>query len=673
MRGFPFAVLFLLSLAASAPAQRPDVAHIPPVSASPGEPLVLSAAVTPAAFDDIVEAALHVKVNGAIEVVPVLVMTDRLVAEVPSRLIASESVEYRFSVLLDDGTELAAPTAESFFRVPVVRSGAASGVEIVSPSPGVALPEQTNVEIAAVFDPPLDPPWEAIVLLDGEDITSLATVTEDLLITEPIDTSFAGQHEVSVSVLTASRLVEASSTFIVLGDDERLPAPETARGPLSLSGRLEIGWAAALAETTAAESLDVYLPYEETSMPSFSFYASGGGPGLSVLAWAGYDPIYDDRVSGSLRVDADRWSVEVGDVFPTLTEATMQWASGPGGVVSARLGRARTELVALRLSEADTVAGFGWYSRFALGVSERLSVGTSSEVELAYVRTFDREGSIPEEARLDAPLTNDAAALVVRHAWETVSAEAEAAWSTSSGAVEGEGASLRARLEYALDYRNRLSLEYTRNDSGYYAPASIATQPGEEDIEAEFAVELSDHVRLSGDVGASRTRGSSSGVDPDGTEWRASLRAEGERAMGNGRVSVYALARYDEVPYEDYTYRLIYGATGVSARLSRVSAAVRASLSRSETDTERSDPGLSADLRADLVPDRWSVRTAVRWDADTGDDEDAKRVTTTLESRWTLDDIDLTLEWQRLDRDDAADPEQSYTVDVLRGAIGLRF
>jgi hypothetical protein len=671
-RGLAFVAAAALLAAAGAAVAAP-LFHVPPVEVPPGEPVMLTAGLSSDVAARALEGLLVVDPSGRAATFPMQLAGDRLVGEIPAEFVAASAIEYRLVVVLADGEELSAPPGEgTAFRVPVTSGAALSGgVEIVSPLPGAVVEFEERLELAGVFDPPLDAPWEALVLLDGIDVTDRVLVTPDLFVSEPLDAPGPGVHTVTVSVLTPTGRAEGAASFVVPGTAGEGPGAVLER--FALHGRLEIGWAAAFAETTAAESLDVYLPYEETSMPSMSYYASGGTGVLSVVTWAAFDPVYDDRVTGAIRVDGERMSFEVGDVFPELTESSMQWTAGVGGHFAARLGLTETKVVALRLSEADTVAGFGWYSRFAVGASERVTLGNATDVTLAYVRSFDREESVPEENRIDDPLANDVAAALVRHVRGGMRAEAEVAWSTSSGFVEEEGLAIRAELAYERDYRNRVALTYSRNDTGYYAAASIATEPGTEGLEAEFAWEGPAAVRWSGSVGAFRTQGSSSGVDADAAEWRAALRVDDDRDVAGGRVSTYALFRYDEVPYESAPYRQLYGAAGATYRASRWSASLRGSFSRTDTPDVRYHPGLSLDVRGDLVPGSWSARAAVRWSGDRGDDEDADRVTTDLESQWTVGEVDLTVEWQRVDRDDRVEQEQGYTENVLRGTVGFSF
>ena len=122
---------------------------------------------------------------------------------------------------------------------------------------------------------------------------------------------------------------------------ERTARPETSRRaavPLSdaerrdrmqIQGRLELGWASVVAEGLS-DTTAVFLPYEETSRPALDFYASGYRDDASILLSAHYDPIYDEQLQWLASAETGRYEVEVGDIFPSLSSTTLDWAAGTG-------------------------------------------------------------------------------------------------------------------------------------------------------------------------------------------------------------------------------------------------------------------------------------------------------------------------------------------------------
>jgi hypothetical protein len=647
-----------------------------------------------ATADVVVEAA-----DGELRSVPLSLSRNVLFGEIPLSMVRPPRLSYYIRVIDTEGGIATAPSGApeaGLFVVTVVtevgpsdaaeeaRAGAGP-VEILSPLPGQIVPG-TLPEIAALFDPPLDEPWEILVTLDGEDAAETAEVTPSSLVLVPRDSLAVGPHRVTISAITPTRTVETSWVFYAKTRTERPPLEEAwSREDLpwthtelddqawSVVGRLEFGWTAVVAETTAVESLDVFLPYDEVNSPTIDLYASGSRGSGSALLTARYNPLYDDRLEWFLSAQNERLELDAGDIFPSLSRTALEWAAGLGGRLAARVGRSTTELVAIRVNEADTLAGFGVYSQFAFGAKESFDWSDRLGASLVYVSVFDREASVPEDQRLAEPLRNHVVAGIVRGRAGTLEGELEVARSTVEGEIEGSGGALRARAGVERDLENRIFVEYVWSEPDYYAAGSLEQEPGERAIELEYAYRAREALKTSGWVRVGRTLDSQSGVDEDELELKAYSRAEHSWTFDRGDARIYAVGRYDRVPYDTHDYNYAYGALGGAWRRSRTRALGSLSWGRSRS-LETTDTGTAAaDLRHDLIEGRWTVRVAGRWTLGTGDEVDYVRSHYTLETRWDLGTADVEVEYWLIDREDRADPAQSYTEHVLTLTIGQAF
>ena len=403
---------------ADAGAQAPALRHSPPPRAEAWQPVVLEATLVGdvpserVATADVVVATS----DGSMRSFPLTLSRSSLFGEIPGALVAPPELSYYLRVTDTDGTVVSAPPGapESGLFVLAVTgddvaatsahgdgSGAAAGgtaaewasatAEILSPLPGEVVAERSP-QVAAIFDPPLDEPWDALIVLDGIDVTRSSSITSELFILSPPEPLAKGAHRVTFSAVTATGPVEASWVFFVLErtggvSEDRLPwrPPDGGAEPAGdsrdateadwlttsetwqVSGRLEAGWAAVVAETTAVDSLDVFLPYPLVSRPSVDFYLSGVRGDGTFLITARQDPVYSDDLEWLISGKSGRLEVDVGQIFPSLSQSTLDWAVGQGARVSAKAGRSTTELLGMRVTESDTLAGFGIYSRFAVG------------------------------------------------------------------------------------------------------------------------------------------------------------------------------------------------------------------------------------------------------------------------------------------------------------------
>jgi len=558
-----------------------------------------------------------------------------------------------------------------------------TSVEILSPFPGDVVPEEP-LRIAALFDPPLETPWDALVILDGRDVTAAAEITPNLFVLVTPGTPAVGTHSVTFSAMTATRVVEASWEFIV-GRPSTPPAADatwpsgadtgelpSASPGWMFDGRIDVGWVAAFAETTAAESTDVFLPYEEVSLPSFDLYASGFRGATSLLLTTQYDPLYSERPEWLLSARAPAFDLDAGDIFPSLSPTTLEWASGLGGELTVRVGRSTTELVAVRLSEADTLAGFGTYSRFALGAREAFDWKERLGASLVALGIFDREQSVTEDQRLDEPLRNGVVAGALHAGRGAVVGDIEVARSSSDGEVDGSGNAVRARVGLEGDAENSVSLEYASCEPGYYSAGTYEYEPGESRAELEFAYGPNEALRTSGWVRVEWTEASDSSRAAGEAGFKALVRSDVSREFGAARVRAYVVARHDRTPYDDYDYRYSYAVLGGTWRRGPTSVFGSASWSRSCAPETTDVWSTSVDFRHELIARRWTVRTSARWAVASGDD-DYTREQYTLESRWDLGPLDLEAEYRFIERGDRVDPGQSYTEHVVAVSVGRAF
>ncbi|MCK4916104.1 MAG: hypothetical protein KAS89_08025, partial [Candidatus Eisenbacteria sp.] len=491
----PAAVVVLLCVAivlapvAAARGQSLIIRHSPPLHAVAGEPVGLEAALAHDISPERIAAADVVVVtqDGGQRSIPLTLSRNSLFGEVPGVLVTPPGFSYYLRVVDTNGIVVTAPTGApegGLFEVrvearedsiPGREPGPGPGVEdprmlteselpadwawtpgaaeALSPLPGEIVQEDTP-QIAALFDPPLDEPWDALVLLDGADVTELSEITSDLFLFSPVEPLGTGPHRLTFSALTVTGAVETSWVFFVHEKTSGGESPEdwllpgdSAGSPRrtvptwkeleaawaasdttwQVAGRMEAGWVMVAAETPAIDSVDVFLPYGEVFRPSFDFYVSGvRGPG-TLLITARYDPVYSDELDWLVSGGTEKLQVEAGYVFPSLSPTTLNWAVGQGARLSASTGRSTTELVGMRMSEADTLAGFGIYSRFAAGGKQSFDWSERVSASVIYLSVFDREGSVTAEQQITEPLRNNVVAGLLRTSSGGLNAELELA------------------------------------------------------------------------------------------------------------------------------------------------------------------------------------------------------------------------------------------------------
>jgi hypothetical protein len=697
-RARPFAsaaVAALILYGANAPAQPLRIQHSAPSEGAAWRPVGIEATLAGDVSPERIATidAVVVTADGEIRAIPLALSRNAAFGEIPGTLVGPPALLYFLRLVDTEGTVVTVPPGApdgGVFRVPVAAGvataevGAAwisTSIDILSPAPGEVVAEATP-EIAGLVDPPLEEPWEALLLLDGNDMTDSAEIGPGFFILSITDSLATGAHRATFSTLGATGAVEASWVFFVrerTGPAEEIAArpPVVSLGPATVGwdvvGRLEVGWATVVAETTAVESLDVFLPYDELSRPTLDLYASGASGSRSFLLTAQYNPVYDNELDWSAGVRTPRFDVEGGSIYPSFSRTTLDWGAGLGARAAVRLGKSTTEVVAIRMSESDTLAGFGIYSRFAVGAKETFDWSDAFGASIVYLSVFDREESIPEKQRLTDPLRNEVAAGVVRARRGPLGAEVELARSSADGDVEGAGNAFRARVGLERDLDNRLSIEYRSCEPEYYSGGSFEFEPGESAIEIEYAYRPGELLKASGWTRVGRTTEPQSAIAEDALELKVYARADLSWPLARGEVRTYAIGRYDRTPYEAYDYEYTYGSLGSAWRRGPTRALGSVSWSRSESPEVTDTWTVAADLRQGIIAGRWSVRAAGRWTVATGDETDYTRFHYILESRWDLGEIDLTGEYWLIDRDDRADAGQTYTEHVVVLSAGRAF
>jgi hypothetical protein len=696
------------------------IRHTPPARADEWQPLGIEAVVTGELSTEEAVAADAVVLtgDGAAHVVPLIISRSAVFGEIPGALVTRPELSYYLQVTLPDGDVISSPPGApgDVFIVRVVsyqdqpapegivstQTSAGSdpeelwispSVDILSPLPGETT-ESARPSIATVFDPPLSEPWDALVLLDGEDMTEASTISSDLFILTPEDTLARGIHRATFSAMTAVGTVEASWIFFVLDREEsgleiqpggvegysgRVARPGDGSGSAFasegdgwyVSGRLEAGWAIVEAETTDVDTADVFLPYSEIDGLMGDLYFSAIRGDFALLFTARRDPVFSDDLEWLVSAGAPNYEFEAGEIFPSLSEYTLDWAVGHGARASARIGRSATDFVGMRISKADTLEGFGIYSRFAAGGMQTFDWTDHLSTSLVYLSIFDREASISEEQRLTDPLENEVVSGLVKVQLGQVAAEAELARSRASGETEGRGTAFRAVLKREWDWDNRVSLEYSATEPGFYSAGSYLRVPGEHVLQVDYACRPTERLSSSGWVSAGRSFDSDSALAEDAIELKLYGRVEMTWPDLGDDARTYAIVRYDVTPYESYDYSYAYALVGGTWRRHETRLSGSTSLSRAESMYRTDTWSFSGSLKQELLQDRWSAGAAVTWTTGSGSEiVDYGRLRVSVDTRLDLGPADITAEYWLLDRDDRADALQSYTEHVFKIALG---
>ncbi len=660
--------------------------------------------------------------SGAFTLLPMTEVRGAFRATVPGDKIAPPSVEYSVSGRLAVGGTATLPAdspEERPFRVRV--SAAAEGIVVLAPSEDEVTATDLP-EIAALFDPPLADPSDATLLLDGIDRTPECERSPDYILLAPKSPLAAGAHEATVIVFPDSggprarawrffALSAASAAGQAPGAADAGAAsaawPAAGGSVRTVSGRWEAGWAVVDAEDSADP---LVLPYQEISRAAFdaSLNASSRDGATSFRAEATRNPIYDDEVRGSARFDRGRLRLEAGDIYPYLSDLSIAWQSGKGGLAQLDSRRVRVTVLGLRTLEAEVSDGFGSYSEYLWGAAAAARLGASrAAVHVAY--GYDRMGSIPDSARFTDPRTNRVASLLVgRRLGRRLDLAVEVAASrTTEEALDGGGdaagaadagdsesaAALRAVATLGESGANQLSLEYHDYGRGFNSAGSPTVDSGERGVvidangrlPAKFRGNVRAEIYTDRDIYTALAEGS--------PIVQVTTRLDREMRRPGGTLSAYLLGRAYHVPYADAPYDNRYATLGAYAQHGRATLSTSVTRSRTESAAALSDAdavcsGDSASV-AEGIEDEWTVngtlsvtgllrrlsaRLGLRWtgtDPQRGCEED--RWTASTEASVTARGTTLSGEYQRIEERTESNPDEGFIEHLIRVSIGRSF
>lgn len=657
--------------------------------------------------------------------VPLRVERGAFRGTVPGEAILPPTLEYSFSGRLASGDVVTLPEErpeEAPYRVRV--AAASTGILLLAPLDGETTDTPTP-EIGVLFDPPLPEPGASALFVDGEDRSADCERSVDFLLLVPRTPLAAGPHEATVVAFPESGEPRALTwSFSVLGPGaEGAPRARPAAPPPvprwgALSGRWEAGWATA----TAAEAGDpLLLPYDETSSLAFNASLQGAARGgrTTFRADATREPIYDDEVRATARLEHRALRLEAGDLYPYLSELTVAWQSGKGGLCAIEADRVTLSAFGLRTIGAEVVEGFGTYAQYLWGGSATVRLGANRiAAEVAY--GYDRKGSIPDSTRVTDPQENVVAGVLAgRRVARCLDLAVEVARSTTreepaDGALvfeeDGEepdetAAALRAVATIGDPAGNRVLLEYHDYGTGYLALGSPTIDSGERGAVVDATGRLPAALRANARAEIYTDRDLFTPLEKGAPIAQVTARLDREVRGSAGTLSAYALGRYYRVPYEEIPYRNTYGTLGIYVQRGRGSLTTSVTRSRSESaayaplDTTAagnvSDPsasGAAADTTiaaASTREDEWTVsvtaaasgilgrlgaRAGLRWtgsDPEAGGDED--RWTATLQASLAVAGRTLSAEYQRIENRHKGSPDEEYLEHLLTVSLGGTF
>ncbi len=620
-------------------------------------------------------------------------------AVIPGEAVAPPALEYYLvgRLAAGDVVTLPAETPEATPLRAAVAAPPARGIVLLSPLDGEVTASATP-EIGLLFDPPLDDPAAATLLLDGADRTAECERSIDFLLYAPKAPLAPGAHEATVIVLPDSGGPRALTwRFSVLVEGAAAPP---AAGPAGVGacdrawGRWEIGWSLVTAEDGADP---LVLPYDETSGLAFDVAASTTTRDgkTSLHADAARDPIYDDEVRGVARVERRGLRVEAGDIYPFLSELSVAWQSGKGGLFEARAGGATVTLLGLRTQEAEVVEGFGTFSQYLYAAAATARFGANrAAVHLAY--THDRASSIPDSTRFTDPQINRVASLLVgRRLARGLDLFVEGARSGTSESPTEAANALRVVATLGEFGANRLALEYRDIGVGFLSIGSPTIDSGERGVVIDATGRLPARLRGSARAEIYRDRDIFPALAEDAAIVQATARLDHDARGAAGSLASYLFARYYRVPYADVPYRS--GSATLGAIWQRGRGALSASVTRGRTVSGGgiAEAACAADTTGPAVAplesteDEWTVsgtgslarlfgrltvRAGLRW---TGlDPEDAcpeDRWTATAEASLTVRGTTFSADYQRIDNRTERIAEETFVEHLLTLAVGRSF
>lgn len=686
-----------------AAAQERRLIHSPPDSLPPGEPWECIVRVARPSDWDGIDLFHRQSGAGAFALLPLREEEGAFRVTVPREALAPPGLDYYLVGRLAEGgaATLPAETPEALpFRVGVRARASSRGILLLSPSEDEVTATATP-EIGVLFDPPLPDSSSATFLLDGVERTAECERTVDFLLYVPKTPLAGGRHEATVIALSDSGGPQALTwRFSVLTEGaapiEAVPTFSVGpRGGATLWGRYEIGWGFVGAE---GEPDPILLPYDETSGLAFDILANGttAGGGMSFHADAVRDPIYDNQVRGSVRAERGRLRFEAGDIYPYLSELSVAWQSGKGGLVEARGGPATVTLLGLRTREAEVVEGFGTYSQYLYAGAATLRFGaTRASLHLAYAH--DRQASIPDSTRFTSPQINRVATLLVgRRFARAVDLFMEAARSGTSESPAEAANAFRVVATLGDLGGNRLLVEYRDTGRGFLSVGSPTIDSGEHGFVFDLTGRLPAHLRGSARAEIYRDRDIFPELDEDSPILQITTRLDHDAHGAAGSFATYLFGRYYRVPYADVAYRS--GSATLGAIWQRGRGALAGSVTRGHTESgaglievpcadgtvgpdpvaanETSEEEWTATGTASLsrILGRLTVRVGFRWtglEPERACRED--RWTATGEAALTVLGTTLSADYQRIDTQKEKTPEDTFVEHLVSVGIGRSF
>jgi hypothetical protein len=523
-------------------------------------------------------------------------------ATVPGDAIAPPALEYHIVGRTTAGTLVSFPEEtprEHPMRVSVIAPALAAeaappaeGILLLSPAAG-EITDTATPDIAVLFDPPLAEASGATLFVDGADVTAASERTIDFLFFTPASPLAAGEHEATIVARADSVSAERRLSWrfhVLRGPEGGAPAARPA-GEGFAYGRWEAGWAYANAEDDPDPFV---LPYDETSDVTFyaSFDAARGT--TSLHADASRDPIYDDEVRASVRVDREALRAEAGDIYPYLSELSVAWQSGKGALAAYGGTRAGAALFGMRTLDAEIFEDFGTYSQFLYGAQASGRAG-GARAALTLVFGHDREESIPDSTRFTTPQTNRVASFLAAYQFSPrIELGAEVAHASIS--LDDTETANAARVVARLGERgvNEIELEYHDYGRGYVSLGSPTIDSGERGVAIDGTTRLPARLRMTAEAEIYTDRDIFQPLEEGSKIVQATARLDREFARQSGAtLSTYLFARYYHVPFESIPYENRYATLGFFAQSGR--AAGSFSATRSITESAVFDTSLFVD------------------------------------------------------------------------------
>ncbi|MFN0151468.1 MAG: hypothetical protein ACKVU1_12265 [bacterium] len=624
-------------------------------------------------------------------------------AAVPGEAVAPPAIEYFVAGRASGGIEATYPLETPRERPVRVSVSARPGSQPAQPAPPGSIivlspadgeiTDSPTPDIAALFDPPLSDASRATLFVDGEEKSAECERTVDFLLYTPKTALATGAHEASIVAFPDSGApIALSWRFHVL----EASGGDAARGAAhsrdtSLYGRWEAGWALVRAED---EPDPDRLPYDETSDATFYASLDGARGATAFHADASRDPIYDDEIRATARIDRPGLRIEGGDIYPYLSELSVAWQSGKGAFLAKELGRANVSLFGMRTLEADIFEGFGTYSQFLYGAEAAVRAG-HTRFALAFLYGHDREASVPDSARFTNPQANRVVTFgVSRRFTRRIQVAAEGAHaSTSEDETETANA---ARIVATLGEagKNEIKLEVHDYGRGFFSIGSPTTDSGERGAVIDASGRLPAKFRANVKAEIYTDRDIFQPLEEGSPILQFTSRLDREFARGGATLSTYLFGRFYRVPFDDIPYENRYGTLGVFAQRGRGSAS--ASVTRSQTEsavydtTLFSDDGTADDDATVSGSEReWTLngtaaysgllgcvtpRAGLRWThTDPALDASEDRWTATAQTSVTIRRTTLSTEYQRVEESSDGGGEDDFVEHLLTVMVGRAF